>query len=55
MCGMHGSFYANYALQNADVIICVGARFDDRTTGAIHTYAPKGFTFKLKLISFLKM
>ena len=33
MLGMHGSAYANLAMQTADVIIAVGARFDDRVTG----------------------
>lgn len=40
MLGMHGSERANIAIQNADCIICVGARFDDRTTGNIEKYAP---------------
>ena len=33
MLGMHGSAYANWAMRDADVIIAVGARFDDRITG----------------------
>ena len=33
MLGMHGSAYANWAMRAADVIIAVGARFDDRITG----------------------
>lgn len=40
MCGMHGSVYANYALQNSDCIIAIGSRFDDRTTGVVEKYAP---------------
>merc|ERR1712216_388893 len=40
MLGMHGSAYANYAIQESDLIICLGARFDDRTTGNIEKYAP---------------
>ena len=40
MCGMHGSYAANTALQNADCIIAIGARFDDRTTGLPSKYAP---------------
>jgi acetolactate synthase-1/2/3 large subunit len=40
MLGMHGSVRANNAIQSADCIICVGARFDDRTTGNIDKYAP---------------
>lgn len=41
MLGMHGAAYANYAIQNCDVLIAVGARFDDRVTGALDTFAPK--------------
>ncbi len=33
MLGMHGAAYANYAVQNCDLLIAVGARFDDRITG----------------------
>ena len=39
-CGMHGLPAANYALQEADCIIAIGSRFDDRTTGNIDGYAP---------------
>jgi acetolactate synthase-1/2/3 large subunit len=41
MCGMHGNAAANYLLQDADCIIAVGSRFDDRTTGNVDGYAPK--------------
>jgi acetolactate synthase-1/2/3 large subunit len=40
MLGMHGSAYANMAMQEADLIIALGARFDDRITGAIAKFAP---------------
>lgn len=40
MCGMHGSYAANHALQLADCIIGIGTRFDDRTVGKINAYAP---------------
>jgi acetolactate synthase I/II/III large subunit len=40
MLGMHGTAYANNAVQNADIIIAVGARFDDRVTGRIDHFAP---------------
>ena len=40
-CGMHGLAAANYALQEADCIIALGSRFDDRTTGNVSKYAPK--------------
>lgn len=41
MLGMHGTVYANLAMQNADLIIAVGARFDDRCTGKLAAFAPK--------------
>ena len=40
MLGMHGSAYANYAVQACDVLISVGARFDDRVTGNLASFAP---------------
>ncbi len=40
MLGMHGTAYANHAIMDADLIIAVGARFDDRVTGRIDTFAP---------------
>ncbi|CDK25264.1 unnamed protein product [Kuraishia capsulata CBS 1993] len=40
MLGMHGSGVANLAMQNADLIIALGARFDDRVTGLISKFAP---------------
>lgn len=40
MLGMHGSAYANYAMQSADCIIGLGARFDDRVTGNLKFFAP---------------
>ncbi len=40
MLGMHGSAYANYAVQESDLLIAVGARFDDRVTGKVKTFAP---------------
>ncbi|CAO3613986.1 unnamed protein product [Cunninghamella blakesleeana] len=41
MLGMHGSCYANLAMQNADLIIALGARFDDRVTGDVKKFAPE--------------
>lgn len=38
--GMHGSVYANKAIQESDCIIALGSRFDDRTTGNLDLYAP---------------
>ena len=40
MLGMHGSAYANYAVQECDLLIAIGARFDDRVTGQVKTFAP---------------
>ncbi len=40
MLGMHGAAYANYAVQECDLLIAVGARFDDRVTGKVKTFAP---------------
>jgi acetolactate synthase-1/2/3 large subunit len=41
MLGMHGSAYANFAVQESDLLIAIGARFDDRVTGKLATFAPK--------------
>ena len=41
MLGMHGMRAANIAIDNCDLLICVGARFDDRATGKLDTFAPK--------------
>lgn len=40
MLGMHGTAYANYAVQECDLLVAIGARFDDRVTGKIKTFAP---------------
>ncbi|MCS6908199.1 MAG: biosynthetic-type acetolactate synthase large subunit [Anaerolineales bacterium] len=40
MMGMHGEAYCNLAIQNADLLIALGMRFDDRVTGNLKTYAP---------------
>ena len=40
MLGMHGTYEANLAMHDADVILCVGARFDDRITGRLDAFAP---------------
>ncbi|MFB3887097.1 MAG: biosynthetic-type acetolactate synthase large subunit [Thermodesulfobacteriota bacterium] len=41
MLGMHGTYRANMAVQEADLLIAVGARFDDRVTGKIESFAPQ--------------
>ena len=40
MLGMHGTAYANFAVMECDLLIAVGARFDDRVTGKLDTFAP---------------
>jgi acetolactate synthase-1/2/3 large subunit len=40
MLGMHGTYYANMAVHHADVLVAVGARFDDRVTGKVDAFAP---------------
>ncbi|KQC03731.1 MAG: acetolactate synthase catalytic subunit [Methanolinea sp. SDB] len=40
MLGMHGTQYANYAVTESDLLIAIGARFDDRVTGKLDTFAP---------------
>src|SRR5207247_9273825 len=41
MLGMHGTRAANYAMDEADLIVAVGARFDDRITGKLSEFAPR--------------
>jgi len=41
MLGMHGTCYANYAISESDLIIAIGARFDDRITGKVSEFAPE--------------
>ena len=43
MLGMHGSVYANYAVDEADLLIAIGVRFDDRVTGKVSEFAQHGF------------
>jgi acetolactate synthase-1/2/3 large subunit len=40
MLGMHGTYEANWAMHDCDVMICIGARFDDRVTGALKGFSP---------------
>ena len=40
MLGMHGAAYANYAVEDCDFLIALGARFDDRVAGKVHKFAP---------------
>src|SRR5512143_651936 len=41
MLGMHGTYYANLSIHNSDLIIAIGARFDDRVTGKVEGFAPE--------------
>jgi acetolactate synthase-1/2/3 large subunit len=41
MMGMHGEAWVNHAIQEADLLLALGMRFDDRVTGNLRTYAPK--------------
>ncbi|MQP39090.1 acetolactate synthase 3 large subunit [Brucella pseudogrignonensis] len=40
MLGMHGTYEANMTMHDCDVMLCVGARFDDRITGRLNAFAP---------------
>jgi acetolactate synthase-1/2/3 large subunit len=40
MLGMHGTLEANLAMHHADLVVCVGARFDDRVTGKLDSFCP---------------
>jgi acetolactate synthase-1/2/3 large subunit len=42
MLGMHGSVYANYAVEHADLLIALGVRFDDRVTGKVEAFCKHG-------------
>jgi thiamine pyrophosphate-dependent acetolactate synthase large subunit-like protein len=43
MLGMHGTYYANKAVQGADLLIAIGMRFDDRVTGKIDAFAGEDY------------
>lgn len=49
MLGMHGTYYANQAVNNCDVLIAVGARFDDRVTGTTDTFAKDAFKIHIDI------
>src|SRR5690606_18828803 len=40
MLGMHGTYEANMAMHDCDVMVCIGARFDDRITGRLDAFSP---------------
>lgn len=43
MLGMHGTYWSNQAVNNCDVLVSLGARFDDRVTGKVETFAAKAY------------
>jgi len=43
MLGMHGAAYANFAIDQADLVLCLGARFDDRVTGKVSEFINNAF------------
>ena len=45
MLGMHGTYEANMAMHQCDVMVCVGARFDDRITGRVDAFSPNSKAF----------
>jgi len=47
MLGMHGTWYSNMAVHNCDVLIAVGARFDDRVTGKVEAFAPEAMVIHI--------
>ena len=57
MLGMHGTYEANLAMHDSDLIIAVGARFDDRVTGNLSKFSPiySGNSFKFKISSFIPL
>ncbi len=49
MLGMHGTYEANMAMNQADLIVCVGARFDDRVTGRLDAFAPNSLKIHIDI------
>jgi len=49
MIGMHGLKAANLAVQGCDLLVCIGARFDDRVTGKLATFAPEAKVIHLDI------
>ncbi len=49
MMGMHGEAYANNAIQNADLLLAFGMRFDDRVTGNLRTYATRSQKIQIEI------
>ncbi|MCE1188437.1 MAG: biosynthetic-type acetolactate synthase large subunit [Ignavibacteria bacterium] len=49
MLGMHGTYWANKAISNCDVLVALGARFDDRVTGNVNTFAQNAFKIHIDI------
>jgi len=49
MMGMHGEAWVNHTIQDADLLIALGMRFDDRVTGNLKTYAPKAKKIQVEI------
>ncbi|MDR4497606.1 MAG: biosynthetic-type acetolactate synthase large subunit [Candidatus Scalindua sp.] len=49
MLGMHGTAYANFAVHESDLLIAIGARFDDRITGKVETFAPNAVVIHIDI------
>jgi acetolactate synthase-1/2/3 large subunit len=49
MVGMHGTYEANLAMHGCDVMVCIGARFDDRVTGRLDAFAPDAFKIHIDI------
>lgn len=49
MLGMHGTYWANMAIQNCDVLVALGARFDDRVTGNTETFAKDAYKIHIDI------
>lgn len=49
MLGMHGTWEANHAMHDSDVMLCVGARFDDRVTGDVEQFSPDSYKIHIDI------
>src|ERR1700729_1517218 len=49
MLGMHGTWEANWAMHDCDLMICIGARFDDRITGRLQAFSPGSKTIQIDI------
>ncbi len=49
MLGMHGTYEANMAMNRADVMVCIGARFDDRVTGRLDAFSPGSYKIHIDI------